>query len=68
MQKNNILICKWPLSAHYSHPSLTFITYEFHMSNEEPAKNVWEKHEHDESLWKDTKQSEARKKLGYMGQ
>ena len=26
--------------------------------------NVWEKHGHDESLWKDAEQSEARKKLG----
>ena len=26
------------------------------------------KHEHDESLWKYTEQSEARKKLGYISQ
>ena len=29
---------------------------------------MWEKHEPDESLWKDAKQSEARKKLGYNSQ
>ena len=36
------------------------------MSKQEPNINVWGKHEHDESLWKDTEQSEARKNWGTL--
>ena len=42
------------------------VRIKFNMPSSEADINVWDKHGHDESSWKDAKQSEARKKLGYI--